>query len=47
LHRLTAPLVGMARRGLLMRVKERLYYIVPFEQSSEHYMPNWHDDPIY
>lgn len=35
-------LTGMVRRGLLMRVKEGLYYIVPFEQSAEDFMPNWH-----
>jgi predicted transcriptional regulator of viral defense system len=35
-------LAGMVRRGLLMRVKEGLFYIVPFEQSADDFMPNWH-----
>jgi predicted transcriptional regulator of viral defense system len=35
-------LTGMVRRGLLIRVKEGLYYIVPFEQPAEDFMPNWH-----
>ena len=35
-------LAGMVRRGLLMRVKEGLYYIVPYEQPVEAFMPNWH-----
>jgi predicted transcriptional regulator of viral defense system len=35
-------LTGMVRRGLLMRVKEGLYYIIPFEQPAEDFMPNWH-----
>lgn len=35
-------LAGMVRRGLLLRVKEGLYYIVPFEQSANEFMPNWH-----
>lgn len=35
-------LTGMVRRGLLMRVKEGLYYIVPYEQPAEDFMPNWH-----
>jgi predicted transcriptional regulator of viral defense system len=35
-------LAGMVRRGLLMRVKEGLYFIVPYEQPAEDFMPNWH-----
>jgi predicted transcriptional regulator of viral defense system len=35
-------LTGMVRRGLLMRVREGLYFVVPFEQSAESFMPNWH-----
>jgi predicted transcriptional regulator of viral defense system len=35
-------LAGMVRRGLLLRVKEGLYYIVPFEQPASEFMPNWH-----
>ncbi|QQS29824.1 MAG: transcriptional regulator [Sphingobacteriales bacterium] len=33
---------NMVRRGLLMRVKEGLYYVVPFEQDPETFMPDWH-----
>jgi len=33
---------NMAKRGLLMRVKEGLYYVIPFEQDSETFMPDWH-----
>jgi len=32
----------MTKRGLLMRVKEGLYYIIPFEQDPETFMPDWH-----
>jgi predicted transcriptional regulator of viral defense system len=32
----------MTRRGLLMRVKKGLYYAIPFEQSPETFMPEWH-----
>jgi predicted transcriptional regulator of viral defense system len=35
-------LSNMTKRGLLMRVKEGLYYIIPFEQDSETFMPDWH-----
>jgi predicted transcriptional regulator of viral defense system len=35
-------LAGMVRRGLLMRVKEGLYFVVPFEQPAIDFMPNWH-----
>ena len=33
---------NMVKRGLLMRVKEGLYYIIPFEQDPETFMPDWH-----
>ncbi|MFM9951723.1 MAG: transcriptional regulator [Saprospiraceae bacterium] len=33
---------NMAKRGLLMRVKEGLYYVIPFEQDPETFMPDWH-----
>lgn len=33
---------NMVRRGLLMRVKEGLYYVIPFEQNPETFMPDWH-----
>jgi len=32
----------MTRRGLLMRVKRGLYYVIPYEQDSETFMPDWH-----
>lgn len=33
---------GMTLRGLLMRLKRGLYYIIPYEQDSESFMPDWH-----
>ena len=35
-------LSDMTKRGLLMRVKEGLYYIIPFEQDAKMFMPDWH-----
>ena len=35
-------LSDMTRRGLLMRLKESVYYIIPYEQNSESFMPEWH-----
>lgn len=35
-------LSDMVRRGLLMRVKKGLYYIIPFDQNPETFMPDWH-----
>lgn len=35
-------LSDMNRRGLLMRLKEAVYYIIPYEQDSESFMPDWH-----
>jgi len=35
-------LANMTKRGLLMRVKEGLYYLIPFEQDAETFMPDWH-----
>lgn len=35
-------LSDMAKRGLLMRVKEGVYYIIPFEQDPKTFMPDWH-----
>ncbi len=32
----------LVRLGWLIRLKEGLYHIVPFEQDSETFMPNWH-----
>ncbi len=35
-------LSDMVKRGLLMRLKKGLYYIIPFEQESNTFMPDWH-----
>ena len=35
-------LSDMTRRGLLMRLKESIYYIIPYEQNAETFMPDWH-----
>ena len=35
-------LSDMTRRGLLMRLKEGIYYIIPYEENSQTFMPDWH-----
>ena len=35
-------LSDMTRRGLLMRIKEGVYYIIPYEADSDAFMPDWH-----
>ncbi|TAG30051.1 MAG: transcriptional regulator [Sphingobacteriia bacterium] len=35
-------LSDMTKRGLLMRLKEGIYYIIPYEQNAETFMPDWH-----
>jgi predicted transcriptional regulator of viral defense system len=35
-------LSDMTKRGLLMRLKQGIYYIVPYEQNAETFMPDWH-----
>jgi predicted transcriptional regulator of viral defense system len=35
-------LSDMTKRGLLMRLKEGTYYIIPYEQNAETFMPDWH-----
>ncbi len=35
-------LSDMTKRGLLMRLKEAVYFIIPYEADSETYMPDWH-----
>lgn len=35
-------LSDMTKRGLLMRIKDGLYYIIPFEQDAKTFMPDWH-----
>jgi predicted transcriptional regulator of viral defense system len=39
---ITELLTDMTKRGLLMRLKESVYYIIPYEQDSETFMPDWH-----
>ena len=35
-------LSDMTKRGLLMRLKEGVYYSIPYEQNAESFMPDWH-----
>ena len=35
-------LSDMTKRGLLMRLKEGVYHIIPYEQNAEFFMPDWH-----
>lgn len=35
-------LSDMVRRGLLMRLKKGLYYLIPYEKDPEAFMPDWH-----
>lgn len=35
-------LSAMTRRGLIMRVKDGLYHVIPYEKDSNDYFPNWH-----
>lgn len=35
-------LADMANRGLILRIKDGLYNIIPYERNSEEYFPNWH-----
>ena len=35
-------LSDMVKRGLLMRLKKGLYYIIPYEKDPDNYMPDWH-----
>ena len=35
-------LSDMTKRGLLMRVKDGIYYIIPYEENPETFMPDWH-----
>ena len=39
---LRLQLMRMTDDGLLMRVREGVYYIIPYEQNSETFMPDWH-----
>lgn len=35
-------LSDMIRRGLLMRLKDGVYYVIPYEADAESFMPDWH-----
>lgn len=35
-------LSDMTKRGLLMRLKDGVFYIIPYEQNAETFMPDWH-----
>lgn len=35
-------LCDMVKRGLLMRLKEGIYHIIPYEANPETFMPDWH-----
>lgn len=35
-------LSDMTKRGLLMRLKEGIYHIIPYEANAETFMPDWH-----
>jgi predicted transcriptional regulator of viral defense system len=35
-------LSDMVRRGLLMRLKQGVYHLIPYEQESSSFMPDWH-----
>jgi predicted transcriptional regulator of viral defense system len=35
-------LSDMTKRGLLMRLKESVYYIIPYEENADTFMPDWH-----
>lgn len=35
-------LARMADDGLLLRVRAGVYYIIPFEQDSDLFLPEWH-----
>ena len=35
-------LSDMVKRGLLMRLKKGLYYIIPYEKDPDAFMPDWH-----
>lgn len=35
-------LSDMAKRGLIMRIKDGLYHRIPYEQQPDQYFPNWH-----
>lgn len=38
----TKLLHDMAHRGLLMRLKQGVFYIIPYDQDPNAFMPDWH-----
>lgn len=39
---LSQLLTDMTKRGLLMKIKHGVYYIIPYDQNPESFMPDWH-----
>jgi predicted transcriptional regulator of viral defense system len=37
----------MVKRGLLLRLKDGVYWIIPYDQESASYFPNWHEAAKY
>jgi predicted transcriptional regulator of viral defense system len=35
-------LSDMTKRGLILRIKDGLYTIIPYEKDAGNYLPNWH-----
>lgn len=35
-------LSDMTKRGLLMRIRDGLFYVIPYEQDAESFIPDWH-----
>ncbi len=35
-------LSDMTKRGLILRIKDGLYSIIPYEKDAGNYLPNWH-----
>ncbi len=35
-------LAGMVQRGLLMRLRDGLFHIIPYDRDPVHYFPDWH-----
>lgn len=35
-------LSDMTKRGLLMRLRDGIYYIIPYEENAATFMPDWH-----
>ena len=35
-------LMRMLDKGLLMKVSKKIYWVVPFDQDADDYIPDWH-----